>query len=74
MSMHRDYFGNPTHFIAVETAHQQLVVKSKSRIAVKPAFIPEPLETPHQSPDRLRSAFNFYEFPYAHDLSVAPAD
>src|SRR5215467_2570070 len=46
ISLHRDYFGNPTHFVSVETAHQQLVIKSRSRVAVSPAFIPEPLETP----------------------------
>ncbi len=43
---HRDYFGNPTHFIGVETPHHQLVITSRSRVAVSPAFIPEPLETP----------------------------
>jgi transglutaminase-like putative cysteine protease len=46
LSVHRDYFGNPTHFIGIETAHQQLVITSRSRVAVSPAFIPEPLETP----------------------------
>ncbi|HWV98892.1 MAG TPA: transglutaminase family protein [Candidatus Acidoferrum sp.] len=46
VSMHRDYFGNPTHFIGVETPHRQLVIKSLSQVAVSPAFIPEPLETP----------------------------
>jgi transglutaminase-like putative cysteine protease len=46
MSLHRDYFGNPTHVIGIATPHQQLVVKSCSRVAVSPAFIPEPLETP----------------------------
>src|SRR5437870_2984543 len=46
ISVHRDYFGNPTHFIGMETPHQQLVIKSRSRVAVGPAFIPEPFETP----------------------------
>src|SRR4051812_2070027 len=80
MSMHRDYFGNPTHFIAVETAHQQLVVKSKSRIAVKPAFIPEPLETPAWEVVRARcrddhsgKALEAHEFTYPSPL-IPPAD
>src|ERR1041385_3883524 len=46
INLHRDYFGNLTHFVAVEAAHQQLIIKSQSRVAVLPAFIPEPLETP----------------------------
>jgi len=46
VSAHRDYFGNSTHFIGVETPHQQLLIKARSRVAVSPAFVPEPLETP----------------------------
>jgi len=42
---HRDYFGNPTHFIGVETPHKRLVIHSRSRVAVSPPFIPEPIET-----------------------------
>ena len=46
LTVHRDYFGNPTHFISLKVPHQQLTIKSHSRVAVSPAFIPEPLETP----------------------------
>src|SRR5690349_13471463 len=46
VSVHRDYFGNLTHFIGVEVAHRQLVIKSISRVAVSPTVIPEPSETP----------------------------
>jgi len=45
ISVHRDYFGNLAHFVAVETAHQQLVITSRSRVGVSPSFTPEPLET-----------------------------
>jgi transglutaminase-like putative cysteine protease len=45
MHVHHDYFGNPTHFIEVETAHQQLVIASRSRVGISPAFTPEHLET-----------------------------
>jgi len=46
ISEQRDYFGNPGHFIGVETPHQKLAINSRSRVAVTPAFIPEALETP----------------------------
>ncbi|MEO8428891.1 MAG: transglutaminase family protein [Verrucomicrobiota bacterium] len=54
VSVHRDYFGNSTHIIGVEIPHHQLVIKSRSRVAVSPAFIPEPLETPDWESARAR--------------------
>jgi transglutaminase-like putative cysteine protease len=45
-SRHTDYFGNEVVFIALEGAHRQLRVTSNSRVAVAPAFIPDPAETP----------------------------
>src|SRR5436190_10508817 len=75
VSVHRDYFGNPTHFIGVETPHQRLVVTSRSRVAVSPAFIPEPLETPAWENVRARCrddhsghALEAHEFTYASPL------
>lgn len=74
-SMHRDYFGNPVHFIGVETPHQQLVITSHSRVAVSPAFIPQPLETPAWETVRVRcrgdrtgQALEAHEFTYASPL------
>jgi transglutaminase-like putative cysteine protease len=79
-NVHRDYFGNPTHFVAVETAHQQLVIHSRSRIAVWPVFIPEPLETPPWEAVRARcrddhsgEALEAQEFRYPSPL-VPQAD
>jgi len=46
LASHYDYFGNTTHFLAVENPHQQLKLRSHSRVAIAPAYIPEPLETP----------------------------
>ena len=43
---HVDYFGNEVAFTAVEGAHRQLSVTARSQVAVAPAFIPEPSETP----------------------------
>jgi transglutaminase-like putative cysteine protease len=43
---HKDYFGNEVLFAAVEGAHRQLRVTARSRVAVGPAFIPDPAETP----------------------------
>jgi len=75
MSMHRDYFGNPTHFIGVETPHQQLVIMSHSRVAVSLAFIPEPLETPAWETvcarcrdDHSGQTLEAHEFTYASPL------
>jgi transglutaminase-like putative cysteine protease len=45
-SVRPDYFGNATDVIAIETAHQQLVITAKSQVAVGLPFAPEPLETP----------------------------
>ena len=80
VSAHRDYFGNPTYFIGVQTPHQQLVIKSRSRVAVGPAFIPEPLETPAWETVRARcrddhsgQALEAHEFTYPSPL-VANAD
>lgn len=79
--MHRDYFGNPAHFVAVETTHQQLVIKSTSRVAVKPAFIPEPMETPPWEIVRARcrddhsgNALEAHEFTYASPLVPQGSD
>ena len=75
MKAHRDYFGNPTHFIAVEEAHQQLVVESRSRVAVRPTFVPQPLDTPAWESVRARCrsdhsglALEAHEFTYPSAL------
>lgn len=43
---HEDYFGNREHFVTVEGPHQAFSTSSKSRVAVKPRYLPEPSETP----------------------------
>lgn len=40
-----DYFGNDVTFATIEGAHRRLQVTSHSRVAVGPAFVPDPLET-----------------------------
>ena len=74
-SSHSDYFGNTTHFITVERPHQQLVITSRSRVALSPAFIPEPTETPAWESvrarcrgDRSAHALEAHEFTYASPL------
>ena len=71
VSSHRDYFGNLTHFVGVEASHRQLVIKSLSRVAVSPAVIPEPGETPAWETvraqcreDRSRGTLEAHEFIY----------
>jgi len=75
LSVHRDYFGNTSHFIGIETSHQQLVIKSHSRVAVGLAFFPEPLETPPWETVRARcrddhsgQALESHEFTYPSPL------
>ena len=45
-SQRTDYFGNDVTFATIEGAHRRLRVTSRSRVAVGPAFIPDPAETP----------------------------
>ena len=45
VSVRRDYFGNVTHFVGLETLHKKFTVSSYCRVAVSPVFIPEPAET-----------------------------
>ncbi|MBI1842921.1 MAG: transglutaminase family protein [Verrucomicrobia bacterium] len=72
VTSHSDYFGNITHFIAVERSHQRLAVTSRSRVGVRPAFIPEEEETPTWEnvraqcrEDRSGQALEAHEFIYA---------
>jgi transglutaminase-like putative cysteine protease len=75
LSAHRDYFGNTTHFVGIEISHQQLTIKSRSRVAVGLGFIPEPLETPAWETVRARCrddhsghALEAHEFTYPSPL------
>jgi transglutaminase-like putative cysteine protease len=45
-SQRTDCFGNDVTFATIEGAHRRLRVTSRSRVAVGPAFIPDPSETP----------------------------
>jgi transglutaminase-like putative cysteine protease len=46
MASHRDYFGNPTTFFAMQGAHKGLTVRARSRVAVSAAPVPGPADTP----------------------------
>src|SRR4030095_13951689 len=74
-SAHCDYFGNTTHFIGVERPLTELVVKSRSRVAVGPSLVPEPTETPAWEVVRARcrddhsgQALEAHEFTYPSPL------
>ena len=74
-SHHSDYFGNTTHFISVERPHERLVVTSRSRVAVSPAFLPDSCETPAWESvrarcreDRAGQTLEAHEFTYASPL------
>ena len=74
-SKHSDYFGNTSHFITVDRPHGRLVVTARSRVALSPAAIPEPTETPSWEAvrtrcrgDRSGAALEAHEFTYASPL------
>lgn len=71
-SQRTDYFGNEVTFATIEGAHRRLRVTSRSRVAVGPAFIPEPSETPQwesvrglSRTDRSAAALEAIEFTFA---------
>ncbi len=75
LSVHRDYFANASHFVGIESPHPKLTIKSRSRVAVGLAFIPEPLETPPWEAVRSRCrddhsghALEAHEFTYPSPL------
>src|SRR5262245_31628891 len=75
LSRHGDYFGNLAHFVTVDRPHQRLVIISRSRVAVSPAFIPELTETTSWETvrarcraDRSAQALEAHEFTYASAL------
>ena len=75
LSAHGDYFGNTAHFISIERPHNRLVITSRSRVAISPAFTPEPGETPHWESvragcrgDHSGLALEAHEFTYASPL------
>lgn len=80
-SAHGDYFGNRAYFIGVERPHTELVVASRSRVAVGPAMIPEPSETPAWEIVRARcrddhsgQTLEAHEFTYASPLVPVGGD
>src|SRR5262249_27830207 len=80
-SAHSDYFGNTTHFVTVDQPHHRLVVSSRNRVAVGPAFIPEPTETPPWETVRARcrgdhsgASLEAHEFTYPSPLVPNDAD
>lgn len=44
--VHTDYFGNTVHFATVEAVHDDFEIRATSRVAVGPASLPDPAETP----------------------------
>lgn len=75
MSRHTGYFGNDVTFVTLEGAHRQWRVTARSRLAVGPAFIPDPAETPTWESvrslcrtDRSRLALEASEFAFASPL------
>jgi len=76
-----DYFGNDVTFATIEGAHRRLRVKSHTRVAIGPAFIPEPSETPEWESvrglcrsDRSSAVLEAIEFTFASPaVPIEPA-
>ena len=80
-SSRRDYFGNVTHFVGVETSHKTFGINSHCRVAISPVFIPDPLETPPWEivrascrGDHAGQALEAHEFTYPSPLVPAPQE
>jgi transglutaminase-like putative cysteine protease len=74
-SQRTDYFGNEVTFATIEGAHRRLRVTSRSRVALAPAFIPDPSETPQWESvrglcrsDRSSAVLEAIEFTFATPL------
>jgi transglutaminase-like putative cysteine protease len=81
ISLRRDYFGNTTHFVGVETPHKQFAITSHCRVAIRPVFVPDLLETPAWEVVRAScrdghagSLLEAHEFTYASPLIPAPEE
>lgn len=81
ISGYGDYFGNPTRFLAVEKPHRQLIIATRSRVALGPVFIPDPAETPTWEmvrascrTDTSDPTLEAREFIYASPLVPSPED
>jgi transglutaminase-like putative cysteine protease len=80
-SQRADYFGNEVTFATIEGAHRRLRVSSRSRVAIGPAFIPEPSETPEWESvrglcrsDRSSAVLEAIEFTFASPIvPIEPA-
>lgn len=74
-SRHTDYFANDVTFVTFECVHRVLQLTARSRVAVGPAFIPDPAETPPWErvrgwcrTDRSAPFLEAVEFTYASPL------
>jgi len=81
ITAHGDYFGNTARFLAVEQPHHRLTITARSRIEVRPAYIPDPAETPSWEAVRARTradrsgvALDAHEFTYSSALVPLRAD
>jgi len=80
-SLRTDYFGNDVTFATIEGAHRRLRVTSRSRVAIGPAFIPDPSETPEWESvrglcrsDRSSTALEAVEFAFASPVVPLGSD
>ena len=68
---YEDYFGNPVTLVAVQGAHQNLVIRARSTVAVNATVLPLRQQTPAWETAASRSVLPFDAVEFLFDGSVA---
>ena len=74
MTTHTDYFGNAATFFAMQGAHNRLTVRSRSRVALQPASVPSPSDTPPWEAVADRTALPLDALEFLFDSASIPAN
>ena len=72
MAAHTDYFGNAFTFFAMQGAHKRLTVRARSRVAVRPAMLPAPRDTPRWESVADRAAMPPEAIEFLFDATLIP--
>lgn len=71
---HTDYFGNAATFFAMQGAHKRLTVRARSRVALQPANVPAPSDTPSWEAAADRAALPLEALEFLFDSASVPAN
>jgi transglutaminase-like putative cysteine protease len=73
MSAHSDYFGNAVTYFAMQGAHKRLTIRARSRVALQPASVPTPSDTPPWEAVADRAALPLEALEFLFDSALVPA-